>query len=144
MSIIWTVRNKLGRLYRTAIKLSPLTRIHIFWRGDLDRAMHDHPNDFWTFPPVGYWESVYDPRENHYFTQYVKPWRWHYRPAEYVHRVRGRYRWTDMDMGTYYGGGFITLVRERKPHRRWGFWVWEPDQMAMRWVYWRKYLGQED
>lgn len=40
-------------------------------------------------------------------------------------------------------GGFITLVKEGEERRKWGFWVWEPVNNRARWVYWRKYLGEE-
>jgi hypothetical protein len=140
MSIIWTVRHKEHGAYRTAIKLSPLTRIHIFWRGDRDRSPHDHPNDFWTFPLRGYWEQVCNPATGARHINYVKPWRWHYRPAEYTHRVLGS-RTEDLEGDDFYSGGFITIVRERPARRQWGFWVWEPENNRARWVYWRQYLG---
>lgn len=147
MSIIWTV-GRLGDWYRTAIKLSPLTRIHIFWRGDKDEALHDHPNDFWTFPFFGYWEEWYNPETKIIETQFVKPWRWHFRAAEYRHRVLGRQRIVTLrpvtgrtwDIDHEYRGAFATLVRERPARRKWGFWVWDVS-VGWRWVYWRDYLN---
>lgn len=134
MSIIWTVgRLKAEGWYRTAIKLTPLTRIHIFWRGDNDRAHHDHPNDFWTFPLIGYWEEVTDLERPDFFqVLYVKPWRLHFRPAEYRHRVLGR----KLIPGWF--NGFITIVREMPARRSWGFYP------RGEFVHWREYLNVEE
>jgi len=38
--------------------LGPTLRLHKFWRGDDDRAPHDHPWVFWTFPLRSYVETV--------------------------------------------------------------------------------------
>ena len=81
-------------------------RLHKFYRGDDDRALHDHPWRFWTFPLRGYWERT--PAG----TQYVKPWRLHYRPSGYQHTV------------VDFRGGVpaFTLVVTSRKERRWGFW----------------------
>lgn len=139
---IWHV-GRSGDLYRTAIRLWRGYRIHIFWRGDRDIHPHDHPNDFWTFPLRGYWEDVFDPRDGRRRLNYVKPFRWHFRPAEYAHRVLGATRHARW-IPDHFTGGFITLVKEGPEKRRWGFWVQDPElSPAMRWIYWRKYLGEE-
>src|SRR5580692_11012239 len=40
----------------------PITlRLHRFWRGDDDRAPHDHPWWFITIPFTSYVEAVYEP-----------------------------------------------------------------------------------
>lgn len=137
---IWHVGRK-GDRYRTAIRLWKRWRVHIFWRGDTDLCPHDHPNDFWTFPLRGYWERVMDPSG---FTRpnYVKPFRWHFRPAEYAHRVLGAHRDHSV-IPDHFEGGFITIVKEGPERRSWGFWLWDNHDNQPRWVYWRKYLGEE-
>jgi hypothetical protein len=118
-------------------------RLHKFWRGDDDRAPHDHPWNFWTFPLTSYKETVeeclfgsagahapqnacvdyFKPsiyrREN-----FVKAWRLHKRPAKYRHIVLGR-----ADGSTR---PFWTFVITGKVVNKWGFWP-EPD----RFVPWR-------
>lgn len=139
---IWHVGPK-GDRYRTAIRLWGRWRIHIFWRGDKDRAPHDHPNDFWTFPLIGYWESTWDishrgecvnPRLN-----YVRPFRWHFRPATYTHRVIGAFLVTPWRARSK---AFMTLVREGPEYRKWGFWTFTSASPKGRWVYWREHLGK--
>lgn len=96
-------------------------RLHKFWRGDDDRAPHDHPWDFWTFPLSDYWEKV--PHENGptqefntwaYRDNFVEAFRWHKRDAEYQHIVTGR----------AYGkpGPFWTIVVTKRARNKWGFW----------------------
>lgn len=87
-------------------------RLHRFWSGDDQRAPHDHPWWFITFPLRGYWEKVYWPGRATYI-RFVKPWRFHYRPANFRHIVLPpmkdeRTAWTVV----------ITGGRTRK----WGFW----------------------
>lgn len=143
---IWTIGRD-GKKYRTAIRLWGYRfhrlRIHFFHRGDLDPHPHDHPNDFWTFPLRGYWEEVYNIETGQRCVKYVKPFRAHFRPAEYVHRVMGHDRWDDSDMDTFYDGWFLTIVKEGPARRSWGFWVWDHNLSCARFVYWRKYVGQE-
>ena len=54
----------------------------------------------------------------------VEPFRWHHRPAEYIHRVN------DPENGKKW----VTLVWHGPKRRDWGFWV------EGTWVHWRKYL----
>lgn len=138
---IWHVGRK-GDRYRTAIRLWGGYRIHIFWRGDKDYAHHDHPNDFWTFPFRGYWEEKYEEKTGFTVIEYVKAWRWHFRPAEYRHRLLGRSRWDDSDMEDFFGDWFITLVKEGEERRKWGFWVWDWGKNNWQWIYWRNYLNE--
>jgi len=144
---IWTVYGHGDNgPYRTAIRLWGYRwhrcRIHFFHRGDLDPAPHDHPNDFWTFPLRGYWEKVYSPLTGLHETKYVKPFRWHFREAEYSHRVLGaKAKWHHPNW--YYSGRFLTIVKEGPTRRHWGFWSWDHNQNCAQWVYWRKYLGEE-
>lgn len=140
---IWHVGPQ-GDRYRTAIRLWGRWRIHIFWRGDDDRALHDHPNDFWTFPLKGYWENWFNPKTKCHELRRVKAWRWHFREAEYRHRVLGSHRYTNGDDNELFEGGFITLVKEGPERRHWGFWVWEINPNQWRWVYWRNYLDVQE
>jgi len=100
----------------------PTLRLHKFYKGDHDRHMHDHPWNFWTFPLSDYYEwadelQFSDPEwitpgfsRRHNF---VKGWRFHYRPAEYRHIVQ-----------SLPGGKPIyTLVATGRRVRPWGFWV---------------------
>lgn len=102
-------------------------RIHKFWRGDDDddRAPHDHPSDFWTFPLVSYTEKFWDSTNRIFRVQVVQRFRWHYRPAEYRHIVIGR---AD-------GKPIWTIVFMGRWRRKWGFWP-DPDTF----VYWREWV----
>ena len=113
--------------YLTRVKLTPKTRwgqlyLHVFHRLDQDRDPHDHPYDFWTFPLVTYTEEVLEDgvvRKNR-----VRAFRWHFRPAEYTHRMLG---------GP--DGKAITFIWRKQTRRMWGFWV-----NGLYWVPWREYL----
>lgn len=126
-------------LYLFRVKLTPRTPwgqlyLHIFHRGDLDRAPHDHPWSFWTFPFIGYTEEIWkvvctlDMVEpvpvRRYKAKPVKPFRFHFRPAEYIHRVN------DPEPGKK----IVTLVWHCRKRREWGFWV------DGAWVHWRDYI----
>lgn len=76
-------------LLRWIVYLLGITlRLHTFYRGDDDRAPHQHPWWFITFPFHDYIEAVY---ERGHFVKYnvVKAWRFHFRPANYEHVVMG-------------------------------------------------------
>jgi hypothetical protein len=98
-------------------------RLHKFWRGDDDRAPHDHPWNFWTFPLATYIETVEEPpvldvAGNYWFgTRYenrVPRFRWSRRPATYRHIVRGRADGS--------GKPFFTIVVTGPVTNGWGFW----------------------
>lgn len=121
-------------LTRYILKLFGRTlRLHKFWRGDDERAFHDHPWPFWTFPLKSYWESV--PVSGHpgwRDAKHVRAFRLHRRPSAYQHIVLG----PDV-------GGFVvltgykpfwTIVFTGKYERSWGFWP-TPD----RFVPWREW-----
>lgn len=76
-------------------------RLHIFYRGDHDPDPHDHPWEFWTFPLTPYVEEVVynDPELSGYQRrrQVVPAFRLTHRPAEYCHRVLGRYSGNVLD-----------------------------------------------
>lgn len=62
-------------------------RLHRFWRGDDDRASHDHPWAwFVTFPLGMYVEKIFV-QGNYIKHRFVVPWRFHYRPGDFEHYV---------------------------------------------------------
>lgn len=97
----------------------PTLRLHKFWRGDDDRAPHDHPWTFWTLPFKDYWEKAYR-YDGTWYWNLVKAWRLHRRDATYRHIVVGRSR------GHIHLGvsrlPFWTFVVTTSYQRRWGFW----------------------
>jgi hypothetical protein len=107
-------------------------RLHKFWRGDDDRASHDHPWPFITFPFTSYTEEFWQPsrfvpslwvRD----TRVVKAWRFHYRPAKFRHIVLGR--------ADGKGTPFWTFVITGPVTNEWGFWP-KPNEF----VPWRDWL----
>jgi hypothetical protein len=129
-------------------------RLHKFYRGDDDRAPHDHPWAFWTFPLSGYWERVHKSPPcrichstagvctwNHKGSNatqehYVKPWRLHYRPSSYQHMVIGNQRgYIGSPENAIFGTAkpFWTIVVTGRKDRSWGFY---PDG---KYVYWKDF-----
>lgn len=104
-------------------------RLHKFWRGDDDRAPHDHPWNFWTFPLVTYEEKLpIEQSEGWYEYRQVKAFRFHYRAAEFQHIVCGRrpiFEGDDDVLGREDARPFWTLVFTGRRKRLWGFW---PDE----------------
>jgi len=172
MTFIETVYGKDGvhrTPYLTRIKLTPKTpwgqlMFHIFHRGDADDHPHDHPWDFWTFPLNSYVEEcwctvggnewhrgrAYWPGESYMLKSVVRAWRWHFRPAEYMHRVLHSYRYPTLteELETYYSyakGARLarskriwTLVWAKPKRRSWFFLV---DGVK---VPWREYVFGKD
>lgn len=152
-TILNSIRNKLVRKiygdhngqwtrYLTRLLLTPETRwghlrLHVFHRGDADPDLNDHPNDFWTFPLTSYVEEVrassgqMDGGSKR--RQTVQAWRWHYRPAEYAHRVVSRDGTVAENLRK-----IVTLVWWKPKRRAWGFWVED------RWIPWREYVYGEE
>jgi hypothetical protein len=126
-------------------------RLHIFYRGDNDPDPHDHPWDFWTFPLTSYLEDVTtqlrdavaegrpepSPRYQKRL-QLVCAWRWHYRHAEYCHRVIGRAVERYKDDYKILPGKIVTIVWIRKRDRRWGFLKQRDGKWC--WVHWKEYI----
>ena len=132
ISTVYGVDGAHNSPYRTKIQLPFGWRLHKFHRPDLDRAWHDHPNHFWTFPLSDYIEELLDPETGDTMTHVVRGWRWHYRDAQYIHRLLGSY--PDQRKSHW------TIVREILPEfRSWGFYVEQPDGCFIR-VPWRKYI----
>lgn len=113
-------------------------RLHKFWRGDDDRAPHDHPWNFITFPFRDYLEHVQEPSGREY-VRVVKRLRFHYRPSGYRHIVLH-----GLEDISYLRDGlrhkaqlrtskpFWTIVITGRRTRSWGFWP-EHDH----YIYWR-------
>lgn len=102
-------------------------RIHIFWRGDRDPDIHDHPADFWTFPLVSYVEEIAHPRSRGH-TEYrvVRAFRLHRRRAEFAHRVLGAWAggWSGWGLRFAYVDDLrpvVTIGWWGKERREWGF-----------------------
>ena len=101
--------------------------LHQLFTPDPDRALHDHPWDFWTFPLSGYierrrWDDLDEIDIGSTLSN-----QWHYRAAEYTHRIIHLERTPTW-----------TIMVTRKARREWGFWV------EGRWIHWRQYLGLFD
>ena len=131
-------------VYLTRIRLTPRTRwgqlyFHWFHRPDTDRAFHDHPWDFWTFPLQDYYEDVFDPETNEIkIARRVPAFRISFRPAEYAHTVLGGWK---KDQGAV--GPYMTFVWHAPKRRNWGFWVGDirSDRPRERyWMHWKDYL----
>lgn len=78
--------------------------VHCFFRSDMDRAVHDHPWNYLTFPIRGYIEHLPDGSAH-----YRKPFRFYYRPAEWQHWVEVTHNRT------------WTILIKLKTRRNWGF-----------------------
>jgi len=83
-------------------------RLHKFWQGDDDRAPHDHPWWFVTFPLRSYEEIVVENAVK--IRRTVKAFRFHYRSAKFRHIVIGA------------GKPFYTFVITGTRTNAWGFW----------------------
>lgn len=113
-------------------------RLHRFWRGDDEQAPHDHPWGWWvTFPFTGYcetvekdvrlwcatgWKHVGTTRNSNY----VKPWRFHYR--------RGTYRHIVLRSDKPPGQPWWTFVIAGTRTRLWGF--YPKDGSFVPWTEW--------
>lgn len=118
------------QLYLYRVKLTPKTRwgqlyFHVFYRGDLDRAVHDHPWPWMTLPFTSYWEIVRNTDTGERYRHFVKRFHLHRRPATYTHRI----------LDDQHGRKMVTLFWHGVKMREWGF--WEDDT----WIYWKDYLG---
>lgn len=149
-----------GSPYLTRFRLGRLM-IHVFHRQDYDDP-HDHPYDFWTFPLHSYVEEVFqknvqwapdEPVSFYSYRRVVRAFRWHHRPAEFVHRIRGRYSgkvWDKLDKQIipnvrpdtandipewepYHDEyrKFVTIVWRSRERREWGFWKFR----ALQWCW---------
>jgi hypothetical protein len=119
-------------LERRFFKLLGMTfRLHKFYRGDDDRALHDHPWDFITFPLKGYWERHSVDYNRCTTVRYVQAWRFHFREATFRHMVLGDCRYIQNDKKFWCSGRpWYTLVFTFRKKRSWGFW---PDGKFVPW-----------
>lgn len=120
-------------LYLFRVKLTPKTRwgqlyFHVFHRGDMDRAVHDHPWPWVTLPLVSYWELVRNPDTGLKSLNKVNRFRLHKRPATYTHRI--------IDPST--PKKLYTLFWHGAKTREWGFWD------GKTWIHWKEYLSVDD
>jgi hypothetical protein len=97
-------------------------RLHKFFRGDKDRALHDHPWSFITFPLKAYAEVYWDGQRE--ARRVVEAWRFHFRPAEHRHIVKQIWK-----------RPFYTIILCGLKRNEWGFW---PDPQTF--VHWRDWV----
>lgn len=115
----------------------PTLRLHKFWRGDDDRAPHDHPWGFWTFPFADYWEKAYE-SDGLWCWNRVEAGVFHYRPAKYRHIVAGPVA-RGSRPGYVSRKPFWTFVVTTSYQRSWGFW---PKKDAF--VPWREWPASDE
>lgn len=128
-------------------------RLHIFHRGDADEDHHNHPWNFWTFPLTTYVEDVAKNRPGSRYASYicerkvVKAFRLHFRPAEYTHRVIGKFhRYSEYGIpitldDVMWGAKpqkIITLVWRGKGEQDWGFLKYRDKKWC--WMDWKAYV----
>lgn len=120
----------------------PTLRLHKFWRGDDDRAPHDHPWGFWTFPFRDYFEKAYRD-DGSWYWNLVKRWRLHWRPAPYRHIVVGQARFSAANGKVLWPEvtkqPFWTFVVTANYERKWGFWP-----AGSKFVPWREWPASEE
>lgn len=110
-------------------------RLHKFWRGDDDRAPHDHPWTFWTFPFKTYLEDVeLLTDKGHWVRRFnsVRAWRWHRRASGYRHIV----------VGSWDNKPFWTLVITKGVDRKWGF--WPTPEHFVPWRDWEQFTWEHE
>jgi hypothetical protein len=102
-------------------------RLHKFWRGDEDRAPHNHPFWFITFPLRSYVEQVFEMPIDWEVARFrvVEAFRPHYRGKSFKHIVLGGL-W-HRDPRQVLPKPFYTIVLSRFIQPDWGFWP-RPDQ----------------
>lgn len=92
---------------RYIVYLGPINlRVHQFFRGDDDRAPHNHPWWFITFPFSTYVEAGFE-KGVYKGVRFVKRWRFHYRPATFEHIVLGPAAVLGGKAITYRGAPFV-------------------------------------
>lgn len=127
---------------RWILYLGPINlRVHQFFRGDDDRAPHNHPWWFITFPFSTYVEAGFE--KGHYIgTRFVKRFRFHRRAASFEHIVLGRAVTQGGKAWTYrgaplvekHGAPFWTFVIAGSKAGDWGFYP-EPGRFVPWWEF---------
>jgi hypothetical protein len=119
------VHNGSPYLERWIVYCGITLRLHKFHRGDDDRAFHDHPWWFVTFPLRSYRELVFNPQwgDTAPRVNIVRAFRFHYRPADYRHRVLpGLFEISGQYRNDYNVFPAWTIVISGDASRTWGFW----------------------
>lgn len=112
-------------LTRTILWIGPWSlRYHVFWRSDEERALHDHPWAFLTFPLNTYREEYMPPFADQSLFRDVKRFRFHYRHWGFIHRV--------IVPSNKPARTFVWTFRKRSS---WGFWV------GKQYLPWRNWFG---
>lgn len=140
-------------LHRKILWLGLCTlRYHVFYRSDEERALHDHPWAFITFPLSKYYEYVPLPNQPYIRRKVVLPFRFHFRPATYRHRVVLPDNTVAFLIARFYGASdeearvvanekckpVRTLVLGLRKKRSWGFWK---DGHFFPWRDWFRVMG---
>lgn len=105
-------------------------RLHRFHRGDDDRAPHNHPFWFVTFPLGSYKEKVFGLADNSIQVQEVEGFRFHFRPAKHTHIV--------MDQPNK--KKFWTIVLTGMHQQSWGFYPFDAARGQRKFVPWREWI----
>jgi len=99
-------------------------RYHVFYRSDEERALHDHPWAFWTFPLSPYDEHYIDKWHEEAYRE-VKRFRLYLRRHGFTHRVV-----------THEGQPARTLIFTHRKKSTWGFY-----DKTRGFMHWREWLG---
>lgn len=140
--------------YLTRIIIGPYM-LHRFDRGDADPDPHDHPWDFWTFPLTSYVEETTDPSTMQKRRNIVPAFQWSFRPAEYTHRVLGRFDRhatskaladdvllpgnSVSDCFRFNDKPIWTIVKREGRRRQWGFLKTRDGKTC--WTFWDDYVN---
>ena len=131
-------------LFRRILWLGgPSLRYHVFYNSDEDRALHDHPWTFWTFPLNDYLETYWNEEDQVRLQRLVHSFRLHKRPHGFKHVVM-----TLEPTVVKYGQDGVGIVRDKKPTRTfvltgpkrssWNFWK---DGRKYPWRQWINKMG---
>lgn len=117
-------------------------RLHKFYRGDHDRASHNHPWWFITFPLADYLEILY--RHGKPFeSRVVERFKFHYRPAAFEHVVKYKVKRIEYEncfpIWVRSIESFWTIVIAGGKSQNWGF--YKPDGTF---IPYREYEDAED
>lgn len=118
----------------------PTLRLHKFHRGDDDRAPHNHPWSFCTFPLSDYWEKAFREDGSWYWNR-VRAYTFNWRDATYRHIVVGRAAMTPQQytVANVSPRSFWTIVYSTNYQRRWGFFP-----KGKEFVPWRKWPASQE
>lgn len=113
----WIPRNKYFNVY-----------VHMFFRDDDDRALHDHPWASLSLLCRGtILEHYQDPNQEGLSTKHISPGQWSYRPATFAHRL-------SVPKQNYLP---VTVFITGPRFRHWGF------HCPKGWRHWKDFVGKE-